>query len=429
MAQLPKFKPQDTPLANYQAGATNWSFLTFKYGKPLGPDQKQYGPYYTYTLDVYINGNHITHRWYAEVDDHRTLQLAGVADGAKMAVTYVVDGKSKGLVAMHQGGPRVERSEEEVDMIINKELYDLQTPTAQQGPVSNVILPPQPPQFPPPPIAPAPPTPPQPQQAQPQAVVPPAPPPAKPLAAAPPPPPGNGYQNGNGGGYEAPVQKVYYPLKDDEDYNAMMDVVLADADNLRKKSLDIAMKSLAEYFPAKPTNAQKVEMLRLAIDYSAPLNMYLKDKTWHMWLKPGEMWVLAKPGEKPPEPEKPLEPDTKDNALILVKRLHPDNYAKPEQALIKDWLSYVATPADNIKSWKHAANIAKILGLDKKVIVNEFDVDHLVTLTKAIWLYEDAKNELDSRNGALDLVAKEHGLPKELMLYLDDDNDPDEEDE
>jgi len=411
MAQLPKFKPQETPLANYQQGAVNWSFIVLKYGKPLGPEQKQYGPYYTYSIDVYLNNEYIPHRWYPSVDEHRIIQLAGAANGAKMAVTYVVDGRSKGLVALHQGGAKIERGEDEVDTLINQEIQALQNPAAQQGPISNVILPPEPPQFPAPATAPAPPTPPQPQQAQPPVAVPPTPPPQKQEQKPPQPPPKNGGSNGNREGWEPPTQRVYYPLKENAEYNDLMDAVLADSEHLRKKALESAMESLKEYFPAKPTNPQKLEMLRLAIDYSAPLNMHLRDKTWHMWLKPGEQWVLGK---------KPLLPDTKDNALELIRQLHPDDFRVPT-GLIKKWLEYVAGPIEDIKAWQHAGNIAKLLGVDREVIINEFDVEHLVTLTKAIWMYEEAKVELDSRNEALKIVAKEYGLPEELMEFEPED--------
>lgn len=158
----------------------------------------------------------------------------------------------------------------------------------------------------------------------------------------------------------------------------------------------------------------------MCVDFSAPVNMYLREKSWHMWEKNGVDWVLGK--------QVPTA-DTKEGALALINELHPSQYPPNSKTLISDWLRYVAQPDENIKSWKHAANICKVLGLDRNVLLDEYDVDHMLMLTQAIWTYEAAKLELGNRNDALDIIVSEFGLPHELMKYEELDEEETEEDE
>lgn len=419
MAALPKFSPPDTPIANYQQNAINWAFVNFKYGKPLGPDQKKYDPYYTYSITVNMNGQDVPHRWYATVDEHKVIQIAGAANGSLMAVTNVVNNNRKSLVAIHSSGPMVSRTPEQVEAEVNKDLAELEAKLSggQPGPLPNVILPPQMPQAPAPPGAPTPPR----QVAQ-------APQPPQPATPAPPPTPPPAAQpqatttQPQEPAYEPPKQRVYRPHRNKQNFIDIMGEMAVDATYIRRLAYDTIEAKFEDALPeipavtSKTTVPQKLEIARLQMervrlltDLSAPVNMKLDKKIFHLF-ENGDHWVM---GEEEPDPK------TKDGALTIISGMRPDQYNG--KTYISEWLKVLAEPDEHVGSWKHAANICKLFGLDTDVLLAEFDVDHMLVLTQAVWAYEACRQEGMNRNESLGFVAEEYGLPTELMDFEDEE--------
>lgn len=422
MAQMPKFNPPETPKANYDQGAVSWAYIILKYATPKGPEQKNYDPYYSYMVGVYIGDQYINHRWFPSVDEHKLIQMAGATKDSQLAVTYVKEDKRKGLVVMHSGGPNVVRQQAQVDTETEAALLKM---ARGQGnsPLPPVVLPPAPPVIAPPSTAPAPPTQQPPQQQQ-QVVVPPTPPPPQP----PKPRPAQPARQAP----EEPSQRVYHPrfVGDFTEANlALFSAISRDAVEIRYMAYLDAEVRFEDKLPKIPTKKSlnfdeklrvaEIQLRRaeLLVQLSSAPNMTLSKETYHKLEKEGVTWVLGK------RPEPALEPTTMENAITLTKMLDPESYAEPVKHLIKDWLGYVAGPHEHINSWKHAANICKILGLSTEVIISDFDMEHLVRLTKAIWAYEDHKQDGMSRDDALRKVSEDFGLPSELMDFEEENED------
>ncbi len=409
MVNNPIFKPPEVTKDNYDAGAVAWAFVTLKYGKPLGPRQNEYDPFYVYTCTVHMNEQEIDHVWFPNVDEHKIIQMAGAANGSQLAVTYVKEDKRKGLVVSWVAGAKTERNQATVDEETNAALLAMAGPQGQQGALSTTILPPQQPQVAPPP---GPVTPP-------QATAPPlpttrVPPPTTTPPATTAPPPEPVPHTGNAG------RNVYIPKTHELEYWELMAAVGEDASNLRRLAYNRMEKAFEDVLPPLPAlakNASKaakeearvknLERANILVNLSAPVNMQLKDETRRMW-DSGNRTVLARPTATS---------DSKDGSLELIGDMHPDNYQDDGKALIKQWLVWTADAMQEIGSWRHAANICKLIGVDSTALVDDFDTTVLQVYTQAIWVYEGARTEGLERDDALNLVAKEYDLPTEVMQF------------
>jgi hypothetical protein len=118
----------------------------------------------------------------------------------------------------------------------------------------------------------------------------------------------------------------------------------------------------------------------------------------------------------------PTGAETKEGALRLIDKLDLANYPKPEKAIV-DWLKYTAEPVESIKAWQHAGAIAALLGVDRQVLIDEWDVIHLTNTTMAIWTYQGARDDGLTRYEAQQLVAEKHSIPLESMVIEDEDDE------
>ena len=125
-------------------------------------------------------------------------------------------------------------------------------------------------------------------------------------------------------------------------------------------------------------------------------------------------WVMALP------PMPIANPKDKNGALELINAMQPERYENSSD-FIKNWLTYVTAATKSIEHWKHAGSIAGKLGLDSGVLYSEHDPDHLMLITQAIWTYASIRDEDESRNTALNAVAKEYDLPTELMQFEEEE--------
>jgi hypothetical protein len=435
MARVPQFKPMETPKQNYDQGAVNWSFVRFKYGKPFGPNQKQYDPYYTYTVFVNLNGQEIEHRWFPNVDEHKLIQMAGTVNNTVLAVTYVKEDKRRGLVAMYSAGPQQVRDQATVDAETEAALLEMsqKNGTQQNTALPPVVLPPQQPTYPPPPQQAVAPTPPQPPA---QSPVPPPQPPRQP-----PPPPTTQPPRHEPKRVE---EKVYKPISKNENIVKVIGAVITDATEFRY----LAFKEIEERFKdelpelpvfKKPTLAQQMELakltadrMRLIVDLSAPINMKADKKIYHMF-ENGDWYTLAGSDIEQPTPTVEKSPPvtktgdivvgkTREESLEIINDLDLAQYGNPK-TLVLDWLKNVASPVETIGSWKHAGNICVVLGLNTETLVDAwgYDADYMLMLTQAIWDYNGARVEGMNRNDALTLIAEEYGLPVESMQFKEEE--------
>jgi hypothetical protein len=446
-----KFLPLETPKQNYDQNVVNWSYVRMKYATPFGPEQKQYEPYYSYNVDVNLNGQWVNHKWYPSVDEHELIQLTGATKDTVIAVTHVKDGKRKGLVAMYSQGPQVSRTPEQVKAEIQTGLAELEkkkAPQAEAAGLPGTILPPAPPQFGPPGVqtavaqgstaaqpAGAPPTPPAP---APQQQAPPPPttsvPPPQPRAKQPPqPPPSKPFENGDG---------PYQSRVEDGRVMEVLRAIGVDSVALRRMAWDLVEEAFADVLPVppdykKPNKTQQAEIAQvmekravLILGLSAPINMTLEKQSYRVW-KSGQR--LATEEDKAPEPEpepakaKPstdgMSAETREGALEMVNILDPENYNDP-RTLITDWLKYTAEPHEHINSWKHAGNICNLLGLDQQVLIDDYDVNNLLTYTQAIWDYEDHRQQGEERNEILEYIAEQYGIaPEQMKFEVNEDED------
>lgn len=421
---MAKFTPQETAKANYDQGIINWSYVTFKYDTPFGPKVSKYDPYYTYNVDINVGGQQVAMPWYPSVDEHKIIQLTGATKGTVIAVTYVKEEKRRGLIAMYSSGPQAARDPIAVDAEISAGLVNLAPKQEGQGEqLPGVLLPPAPPQIPPPPGAPTPPPPP-------QATAPAASPPPPTAPQVPPPqapPPSNSQPPRKPSTMNGEQEPDYRPRKDNVRVMEVLNAMADDMVYVRRLAWDKVEETFADVLPtppdyAKPNKGQQMEIAQvlekrasLILGLSAPVNIGLDKQVFRVY-KSGQS--LAKEGvEDPNEPEEVLSAETKEGALEMINRLSPDNYNNPVLSLTNDWLAYTAEPHEKIGSWKHAANICKIFGLDKQVLIDDFDADNLLTYTQAIWEYEDHRQLGESRNETLEYIAEHYGIAPEQMLF------------
>ncbi len=437
MPKIPNFKPQETTKANYDQDAINWSYVTLKYDTPFGPEVKKYDPYYSYNVDVNMNGQQVNHKWYPSVDEHKLIQLAGAIKDTVLATTYVKEEKRKGLVVMYSGGPQVARDPANIDAEIAAGLAKLapQPVEGQGAQLPGVILPPAPPQIPPPPGAPTPPPPPQPQDdhtgpfAPPPPAVPEVPPPQPRQQAPPPrnsqPPPSKPFENGDG---------PYSPRIEDERVMEVLNAMADDSVAFRRMAWDRVEATFADVLPtppeyAKPTKPQQMEIAQiqakradLILGLSAPINMTLEKQAYRVW-KSGQSLAGEHEPESEPEPEPSTTEErvpakTREEALAMISELHPDKFPEGhEKSTIIYWLKYTADPVEHIGAWVHAANICKVFGLDTDVLLDDFDVTVLMSYTQAIWDYADMRDDDQTRNEALEQIAEQYGVAPEQMQF------------
>ncbi len=454
MAQRAKFKPNETSIENYQAGAVNWSMVRFKFDTPIGPDQKQYDPYYLYSIVAEIGGQTMDCAWFVNVDEHKIIQKAGATRDSLMGVTYVMEGKRRGLVAAHSGGPIAQRTEEDVEVETAAALFQLAGgkeaanlgADSGLGQFNGMLGPPSPVHPPPPPQgmppqAPQPPQVPQPQQApappppQPPAPAPPpqAPtPPPQPLAPppqAPAPPVTPGFQGATGmtgqsGPRATPAPSPSTALEPAPYVEQKVYTLLSEVEMDAWKAYwrDIAKLHIWSYHEFADVT-KELDLPKIKPTDQREMVTSITIETWRQMGKgrsPLPGWVVVEPPPPPPDLS------TKEGALAAIDALVP---GEEENAtyFIKRWLSCVVGPVESLENWKHAANIAKLFGLDAEVLFTEHDTTHMLMLTQAIWTYAGARDEGLERNESLIMVAKEYGLPKELMdfeeIVVDDEED------
>jgi len=409
MAGRPKFKPNETPIENYQQGAVNWSMFTAKYDDPIGPEQKQYDPYYMYTVLADMGGQQTECAWFVNVDEHRIIQKAGTMKGSVMAATYVKENKRRGLVVAHSGGPLANRSPEQVDAETDQALAVLAGNSSggsqSTQALPQVMLPPEMPTYPVPP-----------QSAVPQ-VAPPAPqipqPTPDPYTRQPTPQPATQSRPAPPPSYKEDYgreQKVYMPMTE-----------------MEMKSWQAYWRDLAKLhvwaYHEFPKISEELGLPKIKPSDQREMTTSVTIETWRQMGRgqsPLVGWIVRQPPPPPPDLT------TKNGALEGINQIDPAQFANAAE-FVRRWLEMMV-PSSDLENWKHAGNIAKLLGLDSEVLFNEHDSDHLLLLTQAIWTYNSARIEDDlTRNEALELVADEYGLPKELMEFEPEDDEEDSE--
>jgi outer membrane biosynthesis protein TonB len=415
----PKFTPPDTPIENYNQNVINWAFVTMKYDSPAGPHVNQYDPYYRYSVDVNINGQQVPHTWFTRnVDEYKVIQATGATKGTTLAITYVVEGKRKGLVAMYSAGPQVQRTAEQVEAELAAGLAKLQ-PAQQLLPPEQPVGP-QPPQAPTPPASPAAPAPATPAPVTPPTPQPPAPAPAAQQQQMPPKEQRQPTQpteirvNTNGGPY------THIGMTDEEfetwkalwrDNAKCMVWAFAEMPNV-VKALNLAAKTVSAANQRELATSASIETWKQLGRGRSPLT---GAQTIEAFAE--ELGGVVTPDGTV---KMPTGAETKDGALRLIDKLDLDNFARPETAIV-DWLKYTAEPVESIKAWQHAGAIANLLGVDREVLIAEWDTLHLLNLTQAIWTYQGARDEGLTRLEAQELVATEHDIPLETMVTDEDD--------
>ncbi|MGB2853853.1 MAG: hypothetical protein WBC55_05320 [Dehalococcoidia bacterium] len=396
--QPPKFKPQETPLSNYNSNVVAWSFFKLNYPDPLGPRVNQYNPYYMYSVAVKMGEQWIPHTWFTTIEDHIRIQVQGGTKDTIMKATYVTDQKKRALVVQYMSGPMTQRDEPSVRAHVEQAVNTLMGNEGSSFDDDNLInapgghvespaigasaLPPDPfsTTAPPPPPPPTPPPPP---------VTPPS------VAPAPPSPPA----------YQAPVSAArnYQPFNDQE--KAAWKARFADIAELQlfayagilDKAKEIGVK-------VKPSDQRELAT-------SASI------QTWREFSAKGGLY-----GWQFIPPIVPLTADTKENALEKMNAYAIDHFADKD-TFVKAWMNDVAEPVEALGAWKHAANIAGLLGVDSQVVYDDFDVDAMMLVAQAIWAYSDARDEGLTRNECLSLIAQEYGIAEEDMKFEDEEDE------
>jgi len=381
----PKFSPQDTPLDNYKGGVIQWSYFKLTFDRPLGPRVGKYDPYYIYSVSVQLGDEWIEHTWFATIEDHVRLQVAGAAKDAVMKATYVRDGKRRALVTEHVSGPIAPRQETTVRQEVKTAVNQLQStedsfddsllvnaPAKQQTPDPFTIQPVSTPT--PKPVQ-------QPTQQPAQQ-------PAPPSHTSP---------------ATYPLVRNYQPLNNGE------------KEAWKARFSDLAELHLWAY--GELGNIAKRHEVKIKPSDHRELMTSIAIQTWREFSAKGGLygWTFVKA----------MTADTKDNALEKIMSYEDEKFIDLKH-FVREYLTDVAEPVDNIASWKHAANIAALLGAESTVLYDDFDVDAMALLARAIWAYQGCRDEGMTRNESLQFVAEEYMLPIEAMDFEDEEEEQDE---
>jgi hypothetical protein len=409
--QRPKFAPQETPLSNYNKGVIAWSYFTLAFDSPLGPKTGKYDPYYIYSVGVQMGDQVIDHVWFATIEDHIRIQIAGGTKGSIMKASYIKDQKKRALVIQHTGGPVVQRIEAsvraEVEAAIDavNNIQDMNQDPGSSWDDDNLVYAPGGHQeargigvstnlAPDPFASPVPTTPPPP----PQRISVPIP------SPSPPPPPAVPFVAGLRG------VESYTGNQNNRNYQPFNDQEKA---AWKARFSDIAELQLFAY-AAILDRAKELDVKVKASD-QRELATSVSIQTWREFSAKGGLygWTFI-------PPVVPLTADTKEHALEKINAYIQDDYPD-KNTFIKTWLADVAEPVDALRTWKHAANIANLLGIDSQVIYDEFDVDAMMLIAQVMWAYSDARDEGMTTNESLSAIAQEFGLPEEEMKFEAED--------
>lgn len=389
--QRPKFQPQETPLSNYNTGVIAWSFFKLAYADPLGPKVSQYDPYYMYSVMVQMGEQWIPHTWFTTIEDHIRIQVQGGTKDTVMKATYVRDQKKRALVVQFMSGPSLPRDEatvrQQVEFAVGQLLNESPGSSFDNDNLFN-----------------APPA-----QTQQQALPDPfgasaPPPPVVPPTPLPPPvtPP--------------PPVATSQPVRQAKQNNARNYMPFNDGEKAAWKARFSDIAELQLYAYAAILEKGKELDIKVKPTDQRELATSVSIQTWREFGVKGGLygWSFVRQ----------LSAATKDGALEKILAYTQDQFVDRTD-FIKSWLGDVAEPVESIGAWKHAANIAVLLGIDSQVVYDDFEVDTMALLTQAIWTYEGARDEGMTQNESLLFVAEEYQFPKETMRF-EEETTPDE---